>query len=1663
MSISEPKKIKEQLAKIKQAIDAVADDDVVSAFRLLLVVELTQRRTIVSTDVGIDDLLSIHCLASAGKSLLHNNYESISFPKQLVAGANAIAGVVAEKYACAVLLNNSKQKGVLDSSSSIYQNLINRCKEVSDTRFQIILQLAASSSSEVPPLEMSVLFLTISMGSYLRAAYFSNPDTPLMWKRSLDICIKLHSILRKSRRLSSSRSKKYPDIVADDVVIIPQLSEKQDYQMYHTIIVVRPLTNLIQIAESKGNKKRVAELSLRLVEGYICNLSKNDDDVMLVSWLDTDGKETWDSVSEVFIDDQDRSSKENEGKLIEKARKVLEKCDNTHLNNDDNYLITLYKMLNLRIELVYEEYVLKCIVEKRYNAVRNRSLGSGAISVMNSKNIISRNSDVDNTKEGISLLVSGEMYTMSLSKIDGELYEGTYDDSTPDTFAVFLRDHFLTVLQNHCDGNENNPPQIYDATCCLLSIQIKRLLLRAQAVSLIKGSKKCCNLKHNDRNNAWDALKTFVLKIILKLPSPNSSSKAQRFLIEISSQALLTVSWMLQELGSQVGIDHLQQATKHLSVIRKEVIVEEEETRLLQESKEGKVLKVTASQEKMLSHEVKISSRVCGEQSGKCILIISQLGSNDMVNETITNAQNISTTLSHTESSNLARFGTPFFQFLVCWSGLHQSPWSFCTITQARSIIRRARDNLTVSRSEWGRDATSIEIILLDLGQADAEGGQVPGGFGRDAVRLYKKCLEVINIEDCDTNAVPYLKILRSHCLLGMSRLALAGAMTDDKYNAENCARLSMDELKLFSISSQQAVSSSFYHWRNTNFCLKSLDFHVCLSRELVAESLLRSGKEPDAQNFLEDAVKDFPSNYGAVFALGAFWLRMSFYTHNILFNNLKTKKKAQQQLLRAAKLDSTQANPFSLLGIWYEIHDDVKRAIGCFSKALALDPAHAIAGRGLLRLSSYKDVAELCKHASISSSSENGWAWRVIGETSTLHGDDEFASLCFQQALRSRDIEKRQKEALGIFYEIPVINKNGNISVFSQQECGKVWSDLGSCYRRLGKYTASLRSFQTAFEMTSGNLPKDTICAWATVELELGLFDEAGSKFSEVLHQSTSYNAAFGLASSMLSLARRDIEFGKAGNALNRLEIGINSLLTHVVEQDSRGTLTSTFVCPLKLLGDLYSFGASLSSSVFINEVNDSTSKGVELKLDFVSKGEKAYNSYLLMVQTLSTTNDRTDSKEFISYASYDLGINILFQARILCESLNEGSGGNKTKMRDIPLINENIKSLLEKSKGCFMKAIDSNELASNAWNGLGCVLCSMDPLLAQHSFSRALQLDRSSQDAWGNIALLYREYGILDESESAIDALTQITDTPVMWIGRGMLLEKSAIVEDPNNMEDFFCRAADAYRASLQVSRHPSALLGLSLTSRRLQKSINTNSVVANDITRKESCANMIMYLDSLGGNCSLAKAIMGIMNLEEGEVLWQCGNDKGAFEMFQLGAEQILEAGNQFKFEETSFSLVQAEIVSSTKSSYFEVKQPVAQNVKCSAFFQKEVFLDPEDGEMWLLLAKKLAEEYVTLPNADDQTYDLVLSTIRKAKQMLSIEATKGITLCSSSNTITSSMLSDAIALFVWLQDMKHQTGASTANESVMCSSIIDIQKALLLDPENRFVRAKIESFK
>ena len=210
----------------------------------------------------------------------------------------------------------------------------------------------------------------------------------------------------------------------------------------------------------------------------------------------------------------------------------------------------------------------------------------------------------------------------------------------------------------------------------------------------------------------------------------------------------------------------------------------------------------------------------------------------------------------------------------------------------------------------------------------------------------------------------PVLELVQSHCLSGLSRIALAGNgvgeaetfftvpletdHTPDSFEiAERLAMMSLNKLQSLHQSLENDGSSTmpyFYAWRSPDSFSTSLKFHICTARQLIAESLLRAGKSKGAQTFLEDAVKDSPMDYDAAFALGAFHLRMALYNvdddidgEREGFKSSIGRKRAQIQLLKAAKLDTRKADPFALLGVWYEVQNDVKRAIGCHSKALLL------------------------------------------------------------------------------------------------------------------------------------------------------------------------------------------------------------------------------------------------------------------------------------------------------------------------------------------------------------------------------------------------------------------------------------------------------------------------------------------------------------------------------------------------------------------------------------------------------------------------------------------------------------------------------------------------------------------------------------------------------
>jgi Flp pilus assembly protein TadD len=78
-----------------------------------------------------------------------------------------------------------------------------------------------------------------------------------------------------------------------------------------------------------------------------------------------------------------------------------------------------------------------------------------------------------------------------------------------------------------------------------------------------------------------------------------------------------------------------------------------------------------------------------------------------------------------------------------------------------------------------------------------------------------------------------------------------------------------------------------------------------------MADSLVRKGRCEEAQSFLEAAVDDSPLDSDTAFALGAFYFNQE--------RSSEVDKAAQLQLLKAAKLDPSEANPFALLGLWFE------------------------------------------------------------------------------------------------------------------------------------------------------------------------------------------------------------------------------------------------------------------------------------------------------------------------------------------------------------------------------------------------------------------------------------------------------------------------------------------------------------------------------------------------------------------------------------------------------------------------------------------------------------------------------------------------------------------------------------------------------------------------
>ena len=570
-------------------------------------------------------------------------------------------------------------------------------------------------------------------------------------------------------------------------------------------------------------------------------------------------------------------------------------------------------------------------------------------------------------------------------------------------------------------------------------------------------------------------------------------------------------------------------------------------------------------------------------------------------------------------------------------------------------------------------------------------------------------------------------------------------------------------------------------------------------------------------------------------------------------------------------------------------------------------------------------------------------------------------------------------------------------------------------------------------------------------------MFDEAAEKFNRVLDReecSSHAIAAYGQGIALLAVAQRDAQDGKAGSAFANIKQAIDGF-----ESSSKA-----FGCTRKLLGDLYSFGAVLPPDAFLDTNADeksSTDEMLKAQLSFICKGETAYRSAV----DCQVAPDKEELAILRASVISDIGANLLLQAQLFSVLHNMGSGSDS-----------DMKDYYDRASSEFRKSIDVNPMHAPAWCGLGCAVAAIDPLLAQHAFCRCLELDKMFPDAYANVGFLYTSHESYSASESVMDALTQVADTPMMWMNRAFMLERGAsknlTLENGAEAQTNISRAADAYRAALQVMKHPSAMLGLSLTCRvapAMESVKNAQALrLSRSMRRKESSAHMQEYLGSTCSSNHAVSLFAGVMALEKGsenETAWSSalieeGKDSIENVLVVKGLDATLDIG-------AIRACIQSE--QHAKKGNSKSIQPFDSSISLA----RQIVHEPNRADLWLAWAKELAQSKAPpLESKSKRPLDPAMVAAKRASDMLTLQIIQPCLQGKLSASVDAQMASEALSLVFWLRQIiepEEKAPKISDNDdpeeeepAPKDETPFDLQRSLLMCPNNKVARQALQLF-
>lgn len=336
--------------------------------------------------------------------------------------------------------------------------------------------------------------------------------------------------------------------------------------------------------------------------------------------------------------------------------------------------------------------------------------------------------------------------------------------------------------------------------------------------------------------------------------------------------------------------------------------------------------------------------------------------------------------------------------------------------------------------------------------------------------------------------------------------------------------------------------------------------------------------------------------------------------------------------------------------------------------------------------------------------------------------------------------------------------------------------------------------------------------------------------------------------------------------------------------------------------------------------------------------------------------------------------------------------------------------------------------------------------------AFCRCLQLERMLPDGYANLGFLYTELEAYNASDETMNALTQVADTPMMWINRGLMLERQAVVELGGELSSGISRkmtnAADAYRAALQVMKQPDAMIGLAVTGRVIAEDEKYRPS-SDSTSRKDSSALLKEFLAVSSHFQKEASLLSSVLQIEQATA-----EETNGFEWYAEVLENGRRTVNRILSDKDPAISLDTSTIEACLQDYEEQvpAKEETENFDSQEAIQRQILHDPKRPDLWLLLAKQVV--CTLTPSSPPQAISAAFKGATRACCMFtqSLTSPHHIDQAGVDVFVRSEMVCEALALVHHLESLQiHQDNSGISN--------YDLQRALIMGPGNPLARAAL----